>query len=670
MILGGKRLLGEKKHLQIFEILTIWMVWFLILFELSTISRANAAPIIIDDQSGGSWYDNFIDEEGIEACLDLTIADKGVSLSYSLNETKWDKEGVAVAKGGVHDLLFAHSPSVMIDNGIYKMWYVGWNGINQKIMYATSTDGIDWEKNPFNPVLRPGYPGDPDDIDVADPKVIKDDGIYKMWYSGNDSNYDRIMYAESDDGITWTKHGVVLEDLGARPDTIMKDGITYKMWYQNFDDGHYKIYHAISQDGLNWTKQGLVLDISDPGELDDFHVSGATVLKEDDNTYKMWYSGHYGNETYRLFYATSHNGINWIKQGLALDIGNSGDKEESGVSYPCVIKEVNRPYRMWYSGNVNRYEMNVMYAVSQVSIKEYGSLISEKISLPSIRTWKDLVIDKTDDDGGSHLYISILDGATNRLILGFENLSVSNFDISSIDNTIHPTIRLQAIFLGDGSSTPVLNEWSVTWINPQASSPSSFVIPTENDLWARAIFVVSMGVVLFSITFAGGTEVGRYRLYPVIFPLYSRLKREELLDQLTRNKIYEYIMGHPGDNYNSIRQELNLNNGVLAYHLRMLEKEDYIKSMRDGIYKRFYPMDVKVQMVNGFGTRSVQGKIIMHLLQNPELTQKDISKALGISQQVVSYHLTLMVKTGHVRAEREGKVYRYYVDELIFRGNV
>jgi DNA-binding MarR family transcriptional regulator len=493
-----------------------------------------------------------------------------------------------------------------------------------------------------------------------------------MWYSGNDSINDRLMYATSYDGINWTKHGVVLSDLDVRPNTVMKDGTTYKLWYQILVDGHWRIFYAISYDGINWVKQGMVLDIGNPGELDDMHVSGASVLKENKYMYKMWYSGHYGNEHYRIFYATSYNGINWIKHGLTIDLGEPGDKDENGAAYPNVIKDVDGNYKIWYSGIVNGYDTNIMHAISQASVKENGRLTSIKISLPSGQSWKNLVIDKTEVGGDALVHISILDGATYEPISGFQNIFGSIIDISSIDNVTHQTLILQATFVGDGSVSPILNGWGVTWFNPQASSLSTPSNLALDESWAfsAAVITAAVGSALFFGTFAGGTEVGRYKLIPLTLPLYSRLKKEEVLDQFTRGRIYEYIRNNPGDHYNSIKQELNLNNGVLAYHLKTLEREDYIKSTRDGIYKRFYPLDVKVQRVNGFGIRSVQGRIIMHLIQNPGLTQREISGALNISQQVVSYHLNLMMETGHIRAKRQGKTYRYLVNELIPRTNM
>jgi DNA-binding MarR family transcriptional regulator len=389
------------------------------------------------------------------------------------------------------------------------------------------------------------------------------------------------------------------------------------------------------------------------------HVSGAAVLKDGDDIYRMWYSGHYQNETYRIFYATARDETNWIKQGLAIDLGGPGEKDENGTAYPCVMKD-DGYYKIWYTGVKNGWDASVMNAVNSHTIAKRGSLSSTKISLPRDQTWKDLVIDKTEAGMESFLYVSILDGTTNKVIDGFEKLTGRIIDISAIDNATHPTIRLMATFIGDGSTTPILNEWKVTWeetIAPESKTPTTLNI---NNLWPGIGPAAAAGIILFSLAFAGSTEVGRYRLFPLISPLYTRLKRKEVLDQFTRGRIFEYIRGHPGDHYNSIKLELDLNNGVLAHHLRTLEREDYVKSMRDGIYKRFYPVDAKIPRINGFSLDSIQGRMMEVIANHPGLTQKEVSVALDASQQVVSYHVKLLMDSGQLRTEKHGKTFRYY----------
>jgi hypothetical protein len=80
-----------------------------------------------------------------------------------------------------------------------------------QIGHATSTDGLNWAKDPANPVLRPGKPGDWDEGATWDPFVIYEDGVYKMWYGGERAGHRDFQcgYAVSKDGTHFTKKGKI-----------------------------------------------------------------------------------------------------------------------------------------------------------------------------------------------------------------------------------------------------------------------------------------------------------------------------------------------------------------------------------------------------------------------------------------------------------------------------
>jgi predicted transcriptional regulator len=163
--------------------------------------------------------------------------------------------------------------------------------------------------------------------------------------------------------------------------------------------------------------------------------------------------------------------------------------------------------------------------------------------------------------------------------------------------------------------------------------------------------------------FIGGTEVGKYRFLMLFVPLYSRIKKEEVLDHFLRGRIFEFIRENPGEHYNIIKKELGLKNGSLAYHLNTLEKEDYIKSKRDGMYKRFYPKNMEVPAKPKMRLSPVQQNIFDVIKISPKITQKDIAEALKISQQVVSYHVNQLIELGVLRSERVGNTLTYYIEK-------
>lgn len=111
---------------------------------------------------------------------------------------------------------FAFTPWILIEDGLWRMWYAsgtGWYEVDGKaeagfeIKYAHSTDGIDWTR-PNHRCLPPTR----DDEVMCKPNVIKKDGRYLMWFSyrsyrdfrGGDGSY-RIGYAESSDGLQWER---------------------------------------------------------------------------------------------------------------------------------------------------------------------------------------------------------------------------------------------------------------------------------------------------------------------------------------------------------------------------------------------------------------------------------------------------------------------------------
>jgi hypothetical protein len=110
------------------------------------------------------------------------------------------------------------APCAIVEDGIWKMWYIScvkWEVYNGKpepyyhIRYAESADGINWDRRGIICVdFRSS-----DEVAISRPCVVRADGIYRMWYAHrgikdyrkNKEHSYRIGYAESFDGIEWTR---------------------------------------------------------------------------------------------------------------------------------------------------------------------------------------------------------------------------------------------------------------------------------------------------------------------------------------------------------------------------------------------------------------------------------------------------------------------------------
>jgi predicted transcriptional regulator len=165
-------------------------------------------------------------------------------------------------------------------------------------------------------------------------------------------------------------------------------------------------------------------------------------------------------------------------------------------------------------------------------------------------------------------------------------------------------------------------------------------------------------VILVNIAVAS-TEVGKYKFLSLFFvPLYNRLNRNKVYDNFTRGKIHGYIKANPGENYNAIKEALTLKNGSLAYHIRVLEKEGYVYSNREGVKTRFYPIGTKI---NENGSPTLKQKLFEIISNHPGKTQHEIVSILDSSQQIVSYNLTKLVRENRIRYEQHGREKRYYI---------
>jgi len=183
------------------------------------------------------------------------------------------------------------------------------------------------------------------------------------------------------------------------------------------------------------------------------------------------------------------------------------------------------------------------------------------------------------------------------------------------------------------------------------ATPSGF--NSAVGLWAGGLLII---VALFGI---GSSEPGKFRLFLLFTVLYTKLKGTEVLDHYIRGRIQGYITANPGAHYNMIKADLQINNGNLAYHLKVLERQGYIKSMRDGIYKRFYPETMKV-----LRPPSLQERILVLLRNHPGLSQREIARELDSSQSTVNDYIRRMSEANLVKVERSGVTNHCFVVEM------
>ena len=219
-----------------------------------------------------------------------------------------------------------------------------------------TTDG--WVKYEKNPVIG-------GDLGTCfDMSVLKENGIYKMWFSYRVKQ--GIGYTESPDGLNWSEPRLVFESITGstweghevnRPVVVFAKG-KYRMWYTGqmipaLKQGVSSIGYVESDDGLNWTRvsNDPVLVPTEPWEKPSLMCPHVNYDEEKD-LYEMWYSGGSNLEPDEIGYASSKDGINWTKHDanpvFSPDPNNIWD---SGKVCACQVIKHEGYYYMFYLGH-------------------------------------------------------------------------------------------------------------------------------------------------------------------------------------------------------------------------------------------------------------------------------------------------------------------------------
>ncbi len=216
------------------------------------------------------------------------------------------------AEKSAWDDWFLDTPAILYHGGTWYLWYFG-DSDNQSpggaIGLATSTDGLHFTRIDTGPVLAQGDAGAWDSLWVESPTVIHDGTRFVMYYTGVDASWTpRAGRATSLDGVNWTKdpQNPVLSNgprnswnavASAVPGVVFKGG-EWQLFYCGIplaeiaqDPKHPKIGWAYSADGRTFTPYPLnpVLDGKFCGYAPNGPYSPCVVFDDATGRYYLWY---------------------------------------------------------------------------------------------------------------------------------------------------------------------------------------------------------------------------------------------------------------------------------------------------------------------------------------------------------------------------------------------
>ncbi len=291
---------------------------------------------------------------------------------------KWQKRGLVWAPDGTKPWARSHAmcpTPIQIDEDTLRI-FVGCHDDNGRghITYVdVFTNNPTEIKNACgHPVLEPGRPGAFDDNGVLPLSAVRNGDEIYLYYVGFElcRNIRYRMFIglaiSRNNGESFERYSdaAVLDRTGAElyfrcGPICLKENDRFRLWYVAGSDWTeiegksvpvYNLRYAESDDGKNWPTEGqVVLDVSNEDE----HGFGRPwIIHEPGGLYKMYYSIRRRSlRAYRLGYAESTDGLNWIRKDseLGLDV-STDDFDSHAIMYSAVVNSSGKTY-CFYNGN-------------------------------------------------------------------------------------------------------------------------------------------------------------------------------------------------------------------------------------------------------------------------------------------------------------------------------
>jgi len=137
------------------------------------------------------------------------------------------------------------------------------------------------------------------------------------------------------------------------------------------------------------------------------------------------------------------------------------------------------------------------------------------------------------------------------------------------------------------------------------------------------------------------------------------------LELETRRRIYEQVKKSPGIHFRELERRLKLVVGSLQYHLHYLEKKNLIRAQNDGDYVRYFVNDRSLKenerKILSLLRRSGCRHILIQLLDNPGLNNKELCQAVGLSSTTISWHLNKLIEAGIIEKTKNGRINKFTI---------
>jgi predicted transcriptional regulator len=260
-------------------------------------------------------------------------------------------------------------------------------------------------------------------------------------------------------------------------------------------------------------------------------------------------------------------------------------------------------------------------------------------------------------DGG----VATLPRMTGRVTVTDNEGKATSYDIKGQDLTLGGRFSLDVAQPATGSdSVPVRGDGDITTVTYGAVA--------DHYDWSATITAVGLG----ALVIAGLAWIGKAVIGPLggtgLLAGYARVHGDEVLEHPGRAEVYERVKAGPGVSFIQLANQVTFGASTLNYHLRVLERNSYITSVRDGRYLRFFDRrsglySAERKFAVSALRNSTTAAIAQHIRDHPGVAQCELAEQFGITPSTVTWHINRLAGRGLVAKARDSARARYYLGD-------
>jgi len=275
--------------------------------------------------------------------------------------------------------------------------------------------------------------------------------VFKMWYTAEVPT-QRIHYAESVDGVTWTKYASNPVLTPGKQGRVMKNGSTYYLFVTNTSTNQKDLY--TSANGISWTLDTAnVISKGAGGAWDDAYIANSFVWVEDSTWYMLYTARDVAASRWMVGLATASDPAGpWTK-----DANNPVISRVTGTVGHAYVKKVGDTYYCWthdstFSSSSLPTDLYRRTSTDLVNwtLDPSGSSYPRRAVNEGYNTAIGQVADVSFVEVGDYAYFYHAASVDGGGILGKQKIKLSKAPIAVISETI-PSNAL--------ADTPITGDW-------------------------------------------------------------------------------------------------------------------------------------------------------------------------------------------------------------------